>query len=101
MKNVNGSRGWYKSPKHSPKRSSTADILFATHILLPSSRKEIMFSRRDLSDACFQDNIDPVGGEGSTDSCTSSIIDRKLEALELLEASSDLVPGVYGGGLKT
>jgi protein-histidine N-methyltransferase len=82
-------------------------ILFATYIPLPSSRKEITLSRRDLFDACFQlskgvgDDVDSVCGEGSTDAPTLSLMDRK--ALEFLDASSDLVVGVYDSevGLKT
>ena len=45
------------------------------------------------------DDVDSVCTEGSTDTPTLSLMDRKV--LEFLDASSDLVVGVYEGGLKT
>ncbi|KIM43777.1 hypothetical protein M413DRAFT_68929, partial [Hebeloma cylindrosporum] len=77
------------------------------HIPLSSSRKGITLARRDLFDARFQlisegagDDVDPVrGGANADDGPSLSITDRK--ALEFLDAPSDLVPGVYEGGLKT
>ncbi|KIM42252.1 hypothetical protein M413DRAFT_70611 [Hebeloma cylindrosporum] len=75
------------------------------HIPLSSLRKGITLSRRDLFDARFQlisegagEEVDPIHSEESVNGPTSSIIDRK--ALEFLDAPSDLVPGVYEGGLK-
>ncbi|KAF8962313.1 hypothetical protein BDZ97DRAFT_1662958 [Flammula alnicola] len=76
-------------------------------IPLSSSRKTTTLVRRDLFDARFQlisegagDAID-AGQEQSdvTSSEPQTKSDRK--ALEFLDAPSDLVPGVYEGGLKT
>ncbi|KAI0945076.1 hypothetical protein AcV7_001709 [Taiwanofungus camphoratus] len=60
-----------------------------------SSRSPVTLARRDLFDARFQlMSLDEPAfvGEGN-----SGI----MEGLEFLEAPSDLVPGVYEGGLKT
>jgi protein-histidine N-methyltransferase len=62
--------------------------------------------RRDLFDARFQlisegagDSVES-GQQGSNeDASEKKEVDRK--ALEYLDAPSDLVPGVYEGGLKT
>ena len=60
---------------------------------IPSSggRPEFSLSRRDLFDARFQ-LISQTGTEES---------DKSAEGLEFLDAPSDLLPGVYEGGLKT
>ncbi|KAF9480933.1 hypothetical protein BDN70DRAFT_876955 [Pholiota conissans] len=79
------------------------------HVPLSSSRKTTTLVRRDLFDARFQlisegagDNVD--GGpqpddDGDKNAQEQKDVDRK--ALEYLDAPSDLVPGVYEGGLKT
>lgn len=76
----------------------------ALNIPLTSSRKSVTLIRRDLFDARFQ-----LISEGAGDTEDSKqdgerndplpVEDRK--ALEFIEAPSDLVPGVYEGGLKT
>lgn len=77
------------------------------HIPLSSSHKATALARRDLFDARFQlitegagdapDELEKTRNEDVDGSQTQS--DRK--ALEFLDAPSDLVPGVYEGGLKT
>jgi hypothetical protein len=54
-------------------------------------RPGLFLSRRDLFDARFQ-LISQTGAEQS---------DKPVEGLEFLDAPSDLLPGVYEGGLKT
>jgi len=61
------------------------------HIPSAGDRPEISFSRRDLFDARFQ-LISQIGTEKP---------DQPVEGLEFLDAPSDLLPGVYEGGLKT
>jgi len=60
---------------------------------IPPSEGRSGFSlpRRDLFDARFQ-LISQTGTEG---------LDKPVEGLEFLDAPSDLLPGVYEGGLKT
>jgi protein-histidine N-methyltransferase len=62
--------------------------------------------RRDLFDARFQlisegagDNVESGQQGNDEDASEQKEVDRK--ALEYLDAPSDLVPGVYEGGLKT
>jgi protein-histidine N-methyltransferase len=59
---------------------------------IPSSgsHPEISLSRRDLFDARFQ----LISQSGTDES-------ERVEGLEFLDAPSDLLPGVYEGGLKT
>ncbi|KAJ7762491.1 hypothetical protein B0H16DRAFT_1674108 [Mycena metata] len=64
-------------------------------IPLPSDRKNVTLARRDLFDARFQ-----LISEGRDDD-PSSETTAPTSALEFLDAPSDLVPGVYEGGLKT
>ncbi|KAF9652592.1 hypothetical protein BDM02DRAFT_3266297 [Thelephora ganbajun] len=59
-------------------------------ILSSGNHPEIFLSRRDLFDARFQ-LISQTGTEQSD----------QVEGLEFLDAPSDLLPGVYEGGLKT
>ncbi|KAF8166259.1 hypothetical protein BJ912DRAFT_1034892 [Pholiota molesta] len=81
------------SPLHIPLSSS-------------SSRKATTLVRRDLFDARFQlisegagDNLESGQQGNDEDASEQKEVDRK--ALEYLDAPSDLVPGVYEGGLKT
>jgi len=53
--------------------------------------QELSLSRRDLFDARFQ-LISQTGTEES---------EKPVEGLEFLDAPSDLLPGIYEGGLKT
>ncbi|KAJ3498846.1 hypothetical protein NLJ89_g10170 [Agrocybe chaxingu] len=76
-------------------------------IPLSSSRKELTLLRRDLFDARFQLISEGVG-DGvnasqilSEEPPISSQLLRDRKALDFLDAPSDLVPGVYEGGLKT
>ncbi|KAJ7782516.1 hypothetical protein DFH07DRAFT_324803 [Mycena maculata] len=62
-------------------------------IRLSSGRKNITLARRDLFDARFQLISEGRGDEPEIPGSTS--------ALGFLDAPSDLVPGVYEGGLKT
>ncbi|TBU35127.1 hypothetical protein BD311DRAFT_204677 [Dichomitus squalens] len=60
------------------------------HLSLPSQR-EVVLSRRDLFDARFQlISADDGGGN-----------DNESSEVDFIDAPSDLVPGVYEGGLKT
>ncbi|RDB18695.1 Histidine protein methyltransferase 1 [Hypsizygus marmoreus] len=62
-----------------------------------SSNQTITLARRDLFDARFQLILeDDVKSEGDEPRMLST-----STALEFIEAPSDLVPGVYEGGLKT
>lgn len=62
--------------------------------MLPlSTGEEVKMARRDLHDARFQ--VISQDTEGSDLACGSD------QELQFLEAPSDLVPGVYEGGLKT
>ena len=66
-----------------------------------SSSESVTLARRDLFDARFQ-----LISEGATDEPegsrpSDSAFENKNLALEFLDAPSDLVPGVYEGGLKT
>ncbi|KAJ7233915.1 hypothetical protein C8J57DRAFT_1439586 [Mycena rebaudengoi] len=63
-------------------------------IPLSSSRKKVTLARRDLFDARFQLISEGPGDEPTSDS-------EAPAALGFLDAPSDLVPGVYEGGLKT
>lgn len=65
--------------------------------MLLANKTTLTLARRDLFDARFQlisESGDEVNAENGTISSNAS-------ALEFLEAPSDLVPGVYEGGLKT
>ncbi|KAJ6598449.1 hypothetical protein DFH09DRAFT_1131795 [Mycena vulgaris] len=64
-------------------------------IPLSSSRKTVTLARRDLFDARFQLISEGRGDEPSSDTPAPA------SALGFLDAPSDLVPGVYEGGLKT
>ncbi|KAJ7141103.1 hypothetical protein C8R44DRAFT_762739 [Mycena epipterygia] len=64
-------------------------------IPLSSSRKNEALARRDLFDARFQ-----LISEGRGDEPPSET-PAPASALDFLDAPSDLVPGVYEGGLKT
>lgn len=57
-------------------------------IPLSASKSELVLPRRDLFDARFQ-LISQAGD------------DKEIDGLQYLEAPSDLVSGVYEGGLKT
>ena len=67
-----------------------------------SSSESVTLARRDLFDARFQLISEGATGEpeGSRPS-DSAFWNEKNSALEFLDAPSDLVPGVYEGGLKT
>lgn len=56
-------------------------------------------ARRDLFDARFQ-LISEGAEDGAANKEDDEVKDR-IQALEFLDAPSDLVPGVYEGGLKT
>lgn len=56
-------------------------------------------ARRDLFDARFQ-LISEDARDGVAKKEQDEVKDR-IQALEFLDAPSDLVPGVYEGGLKT
>ncbi|KAJ7019226.1 hypothetical protein C8F04DRAFT_1148520 [Mycena alexandri] len=64
-------------------------------IPLASDQKNVTLARRDLFDARFQ-----LISDGRDDD-PSSETTAPTSALEFLDAPSDLVPGVYEGGLKT
>ncbi|KAJ7467027.1 hypothetical protein FB451DRAFT_1259900 [Mycena latifolia] len=64
-------------------------------IPLSSSRKNTTLARRDLFDARFQLISEGRGDEPPSETPAPS------SALGFLDAPSDLVPGVYEGGLKT
>ncbi|CAA7268519.1 unnamed protein product [Cyclocybe aegerita] len=76
-------------------------------IPLASSREELTLLRRDLFDARFQLISEGVGDAVnasqilSEEPPISSQLLRDRKALDFLDAPSDLVPGVYEGGLKT
>ena len=57
-------------------------------------------ARRDLFDARFQ-LISERAGSGPEPREDGNEIKDRTQALEFLDAPSDLVPGVYEGGLKT
>jgi hypothetical protein len=70
-----------------------------------SSGQEIHLSRRDLFDARFQlisesEVACSHGSEGETDGRDAGNTSTP-SALEFLDAPSDLLPGIYEGGLKT
>jgi len=64
-------------------------------IPLSSSRKNVTLARRDLFDARFQLISEGRGDEPTPETPVPA------SALSFLDAPSDLVPGVYEGGLKT
>ncbi|KAF7357921.1 hypothetical protein MVEN_00838500 [Mycena venus] len=64
-------------------------------IPLASSRKNVTLARRDLFDARFQLISEGRGDEPPAETPAAN------SALGFLDAPSDLVPGVYEGGLKT
>lgn len=64
-------------------------------IPLSSSRKNETLARRDLFDARFQLISEGRGDEPPSETSAAA------SALDFLDAPSDLVPGVYEGGLKT
>ena len=76
-------------------------------IPLSSSRKSVTLIRRDLFDARFQLISESHGAGDSTstneacDSEKNSQVEVDDKALGFLDNPSDLVPGVYEGGLKT
>jgi protein-histidine N-methyltransferase len=59
----------------------------------------VTLARRDLFDARFQ-LISEDARDGVAKKEQDEVKDR-IQALEFLDATSDLVPGVYEGGLKT
>jgi protein-histidine N-methyltransferase len=59
----------------------------------------VTLARRDLFDARFQ-LISEDARDGVAKKEQDEVKDR-IRALEFLDAPSDLVPGVYEGGLKT
>ncbi|KAJ7252118.1 hypothetical protein B0H12DRAFT_1202650 [Mycena haematopus] len=69
------------------------------YIPLSSSRKNATLARRDLFDARFQLISEERDNEPSAE--TSSETPAPTSALGFLDAPSDLLPGVYEGGLKT
>ena len=58
----------------------------------------VTLARRDLFDARFQ-LISEGAGDGAGNQ--EDGVNDRTQALEFLDAPSDLVPGVYEGGLKT
>ncbi|KAH8116177.1 hypothetical protein DFH11DRAFT_1876698 [Phellopilus nigrolimitatus] len=71
-------------------------------------QKSITLLRRDLFDARYQlisqdDNVEggPSSGPGIDMSSTSEANEESANALTFVDNPSDLVPGVYEGGLKT
>ncbi|KAJ7879478.1 hypothetical protein B0H14DRAFT_2708748 [Mycena olivaceomarginata] len=66
-------------------------------IPLSSSRKSVTLARRDLFDARFQLISEGHGDEPPVETPAPT----STSALGFLDAPSDLVPGVYEGGLKT
>ncbi|KAF8156919.1 hypothetical protein B0H34DRAFT_711194 [Crassisporium funariophilum] len=77
------------------------------HIPLSSTRQSITLVRRDLFDARFQLISEGAGDAAETtlDNSNAAVSSAESEsnkiALHFLDAPSDLVPGVYEGGLKT
>lgn len=73
------------------------EISFSPLVIVPDhgDKAEIVISRRDLFDARFQ-LIASGSAENPAGADSTSLTD-----LEYVEAPSDLVPGVYEGGLKT
>ncbi|EMD34673.1 hypothetical protein CERSUDRAFT_97259 [Gelatoporia subvermispora B] len=69
-------------------------ISYSPLAISTSSGSHVALSRRDLFDARFQ----LISGEGAEEDDGS---EDKPPALEFVDAPSDLVPGVYEGGLKT
>ena len=66
-------------------------ISFSPLSIPTASKREVVLARRDLFDARFQlISADDAEAEN----------DRRSD-IEFLDAPSDLVPGVYEGGLKT
>jgi protein-histidine N-methyltransferase len=67
-------------------------------VRITSTQDTITLIRRDLFDARFQviaeDDVEPGNAAHNSD-----VFNKK--ALDFLDAPSDLVPGVYEGGLKT
>ena len=57
-------------------------------------------ARRDLFDARFQ-LISEGAGDGREPLADENEMNGRTQALEFLDAPSDVVPGVYEGGLKT
>lgn len=73
------------------------EISYSPLTIVPSdgNKAEIVISRRDLFDARFQ-----LIASGSAEN-PAGADSTSLSDLEYVEAPSDLVPGVYEGGLKT
>lgn len=68
-------------------------------IPLSGGKKSLTLARRDLFDARFQlISLCEIEGEQADAKNTQ---EDKEDALSFLDAPSDLVPGVYEGGLKT
>jgi protein-histidine N-methyltransferase len=63
-------------------------LLSYSPIKIPLSDGELVLPRRDLFDARFQ-------------LISQAADDKNIDGLEYLEAPSDLVSGIYEGGLKT
>lgn len=70
-------------------------------ISLSSSREQVTFARRDLFDARFQLISDAEGPGDGAQPPSQTETGAPNSALAFLDAPSDLVPGVYEGGLKT
>ncbi|KAF7376652.1 hypothetical protein MSAN_00082000 [Mycena sanguinolenta] len=68
-------------------------------IPLSSSRKNVTLARRDLFDARFQLISEGEGDEPAAEKQRET--PTPVSALGFLDAPSDLVPGIYEGGLKT
>ncbi|KAJ6456378.1 hypothetical protein C8R45DRAFT_577010 [Mycena sanguinolenta] len=70
-------------------------------IPLSSSRKNVTLARRDLFDARYQLISEGRGDEPPAEKHPEIPAPAPISALDFLDAPSDLVPGVYEGGLKT
>lgn len=82
-----------------PSRISYSPIL----VPITSTKNTITLVRRDLFDVQFQliseGDEDGVGQVNTANTDAPSVSNKK--ALDFLKAPSDLVPGIYEGGLKT
>jgi protein-histidine N-methyltransferase len=82
--------------------SSLPELISYSPIVIPlESGKTLTLPRRDLFDARFQliaqgDDLEP--NEDNSEAASGA---AGPSALRFLDAPSDLVPGVYEGGLKT
>ncbi|KAF9011834.1 hypothetical protein BDQ17DRAFT_1420241 [Cyathus striatus] len=74
---------------------SYSPILISLSTSPSTDKRTLALARRDLYDARFQ-----LIAEGA-DETNQDKDDAKSTALEFIQAPSDLVPGVYEGGLKT